>query len=121
SNRLWSLFEDRDGLLIVGSWTNGFSVHDPRTRAFGHIRSVPGDPATLPARTVPGMVADADGTFWFGLGDGGGLVQFDPARGVLRRYIHDPQRADSLGHDFVRGIMRSRDGSLWIATSGGGL
>lgn len=121
SNRLWTLFEDRDGLLVVGSWTNGFSVHDPRTRAFGRIRSVPGDARSLPARTVPGMLADADGTLWLGLGDGGGLVHFDPDRGVLQRYTNDPQRPDSLGHDFVRNVTRSRDGSLWIATSGGGL
>src|SRR5687768_6676610 len=121
SNRLWTLFEDRDGLLVVGSWTNGFSVHDPRTRAFGHIRSVSGDARSLPSRTVPAMLANADGTLWLGLADGGGLVLFDPARGVLQRYTNDPQRPDSLGHDFVRNIMRSRDDSLWITTSGGGL
>ena len=121
SNRLWTLFEDRDGLLVVGSWTNGFSVHDSRTRAFGRIRNVPGDPRSLPARPVPGILADADGTLWLGLGDGGGLVHFDPASGVLQRYANDPQRADSLGHDLVRNLARSRDGSLWVATSGGGL
>ena len=121
SNRLWTLFEDRDGLLVVGSWTNGFSVHDPRTRAFGRVRNVPGDPRTLPTRTVPGLLANPDGTLWAGLGDGGGLVRIDPARGVLEHHAHDPLRSDSLGHDYVRNLARSRDGSLWIATSGGGL
>jgi signal transduction histidine kinase/streptogramin lyase len=75
----------------------------------------------LPARPVPGIFADADGTLWLGMGDGGGLVHFDPARGVLQRYVNDPLRAGSLGHDFVRNLTRGRDGSLWAATNGGGL
>lgn len=121
ANRLWSLFAERHGLLIVGSWVNGFSVYDPRTRAFSQIGSVRGDPRTLPTPAIKTVYADADGTLWMGATEGGGLVHFDPERGVLRRFTHDPQRTDSLAHDFVQHVVPARNGGLWIATSGGGL
>ena len=121
ANRLWILMRERHGLLVVGSWNNGFSIHDPRTRAFSQIDSVAGDARTLPVRPVMGLHADDDGTLWMGMSEGGGLVHLDPAKGVLQRFVHDPNRPDSLTHDFVRSVTRSRDGSLWISTVGGGL
>ncbi|HSX59380.1 MAG TPA: two-component regulator propeller domain-containing protein [Tahibacter sp.] len=120
-NRLWGILRERSGLLVVGSWVNGFSIHDPRTRAFTLIDAVAGEPRALPSRAVPSVHADADGTLWIGLSDGGGLVHLDPQRGVLRRYVHDPADPGSLSHDFVQSLTRGRDGSLWVATVGGGL
>ncbi|GAA0708157.1 hypothetical protein GCM10009105_07490 [Dokdonella soli] len=121
ANRLSNLFEERHGLLVVGSWVNGFSIHDPRTRAFVQIDSVAGDARTLPARLAPTVLADPDGSLWAGILEGGGLVRLDLARGVVQRNTHDPRRPDSLAHNFVQYLTRSRDGSLWIAMQGGGL
>lgn len=121
ANRLWGVLRERSGLLVVGSWVNGFSIHDPRTRAFTRIDAVAGEPRALPSRAAPSVHADDDGTLWIGLGEGGGLVHFDLRRGLLRRYVHDPADPGSLSHDFVQALTRGRDGSLWIATVGGGL
>lgn len=121
ANRLSALLRGRMGTLFVGSWANGFSVHDPRTEAFTRIESIANDPRTLPSRQAMTVWGDPDGTLWAGVLEGGGLVHLDPARGVLARFTHDPQVAGSLSHDFVQFITRTRDGSLWIATMGGGL
>lgn len=121
ANRLWSLLRERSGLLVVGSWVNGISVHDPRTRAFLRVDAVPNEPRALPVRPVMSVQADADGTLWAGLTEGGGLVHLDLQRGVLRRYVNDPHDPASLSHNFVQHVIRSRDGSLWVATMGGGL
>ncbi|HET6632212.1 MAG TPA: two-component regulator propeller domain-containing protein [Rhodanobacteraceae bacterium] len=121
ANRLWCVTSDRDGLLLVGSWTNGLSVHNPRTERFTHVFSVPDDPRTLPTSTAMGIFGDADGTLWVGTGERGGLVHLDLERGVLRRYRHDPEDPSSLSADFVQYVTRTRDGSLWVATIGGGL
>ena len=118
ANRVSALFRARDGLLFVGTWTNGFSVHDPRSRAFGLIDRVREGATTL---AVPSSAvhADADSTLWGGVASGGGLVHLDLAGQLLRHYRHDPARADSLTHDFVRYITRTPDGTLWVATDGG--
>ena len=118
ANRVSALFRARDGLLFVGTWTNGFSVHDPRSRAFTLIDRVREGATTL---AVPSSAvhADADSTLWGGVASGGGLVHLDLAGQLLRHYRHDPARADSLTHDFVRYITRTPDGTLWVATDGG--
>ncbi|WP_166654233.1 two-component regulator propeller domain-containing protein [Tahibacter aquaticus] len=121
ANRLWSLLRERSGLLLVGSWVNGLSVHDPRTRAFLRVDAVANEPRALPARPVMSVQADADGTLWAGLIEGGGLVHLDLQQGVLKRYVNDPHDASSLSHNFVQHVIRGRDGSLWVATMGGGL
>ncbi|MEP6882182.1 MAG: two-component regulator propeller domain-containing protein, partial [Dokdonella sp.] len=121
ANRLSSLLRGRSGALFVGSWANGFSVHDPRTETFTTIESVAGDPRTLPSRQALSVWGDNDGTLWAGVLEGGGLVHLDMEKGVIARYRHDPQRPDSLSHDFVQFMTRTRDGSLWVATIGGGL
>lgn len=121
ANRLASLLQGRDGILFVGSWANGFSVQDPRTRTFTRIESIAGDPRTLPTRQARTVFGDADGTLWAGMLEGGGLVHLDPDKGVIARYTHDPAREDSLSNDFVQFVTRASDGSLWVATIGGGL
>ena len=121
ANRLSSLLRGRNGALFVGSWANGFSVHDPRTEVFTTIESVAGDARTLPSRQALSVWGDNDGTLWSGVLEGGGLVHLDMDKGVIARYRHDPQQPDSLSHDFVQFITRTRDGSLWVATMGGGL
>ena len=120
ANRVYALFEDRDGLIWAGTWNNGASVFDPRAGGFVSVRPGRAPPA-LPGAAVLAVLADPDGSFWFGLGDGGGLAHFDLQRGLLRSFRHDPQRPESLAHNFVMRMVRAADGSLWVATRGGGL
>ena len=120
ANRIASLARDRSGLLLVGTWTNGFSIHDPRARAFALIDRV-ADGNVLRAVPSQSIQADADGTLWTGITSGGGLMHIDLSGQVLRRYVHDPAVEDSLTHDFVQYVTRTSDGSLWVATLGGGL
>ncbi len=121
ANRQESVFVDRDGLIWAGSWVNGVSVHDPRTEAFALITSVPGDARTLPTSAVGEVYGDRDGTLWFGLVEGGGLVHYDLRRGVLMRYVNDPARPGSIARSVIQKVLRTRDGSLWVATADSGL
>ncbi|HET8899748.1 MAG TPA: two-component regulator propeller domain-containing protein, partial [Rhodanobacteraceae bacterium] len=121
ANRIWRVSSLRGGQLLVGTWTNGFSLHDPRTEMFTQILSVPGDPRTLPARPALTVFGDTDGSLWVGVNESGGLVQMDPLRGVLHHFRHDPADAASLSSNYVQYVTRTGDGNLWVATFGGGL
>ncbi len=121
ANRLAALIRERNGLLFVGSWTNGFSVYDPRTRALALIDRVAEGSQITSLQSALTISSDADGTLWCGITPSGGLLHLTISGQVLRHYIHDPARADSLAHDFVQYITRTSDGSLWVATMGGGL
>jgi ligand-binding sensor domain-containing protein/signal transduction histidine kinase len=120
-NRVQSVLIDRDGLIWAGTWNNGLSMHDPRTEAFAVVEPVAGDPRTLPARPVAALYVDHDQTLWLGVTEGGGLVHFDPAAGVVAHYPQDTAVPAGLPHNVIENIKRTRDGSLWVATDGGGL
>jgi ligand-binding sensor domain-containing protein/signal transduction histidine kinase len=121
ANRQHTVLIDRDGLIWAGSWNNGVSMHDPRTEAFATIEQVAGDPRTLPARPVSAVMADNNGALLLGLPEGGGLVQFDPEAGVVFRFALDPATPGSLPQNLIEYLVRAHDGSLWVATAGGGL
>lgn len=120
-NRIASLYEDREGLVWIGTWTGGFSIHNPATQGVRLIRAHGRDASSLPSNPVRALRRDRDGTLWLGLLEGGGLVHYDLARGVLRRWTHDPADPDSLGSNVVQAIARTPDGRLWVGTQGGGL
>ncbi len=121
ANRIQALIEDRDGQVWIGTWFNGLDVFNPRTEAFVAIRPQGGDPLSLPGWPVPALHVDRDDTLWFGVMDAGGLVHFDLATGVIRRWTHDPADPDSLSSNAVQDIQRDRRGRLWVGTVGGGV
>ncbi len=74
ANRLAALMRERNGLLIAGSWTNGFSVHDPRMQALALIDRVAEGSQVVPLQSALTISADADGTLWTGISPSGGLA-----------------------------------------------
>jgi len=119
SSRIQSLMEDRDGLMWIGTWVNGVSLFIPRTETFQEITSQSGNANALPGSAVPGLFVDKDATVWFGVLEGGGLVHYDLSKGILARYVNDPDKPDSLPPGVVQNIVRDRNGSIWVATGAG--
>ncbi|MGD0546494.1 MAG: two-component regulator propeller domain-containing protein [Terracidiphilus sp.] len=69
----------------------------------------------LPGQSVSSFSETPDGYLW--IGTSGGLVRFDGSR--FR--IFTRQNTPALRDDGIVRLMTARDGSLWIATEGGGL
>lgn len=120
-NRIASLYEDRDGLIWIGTWTGGFSIHNPATQVVRLIRNHGRDQTSLPASPVRALWMDHDGSLWMGILEGGGLIHYDIERGVLQRWVHDPLDPASLAGDVVQSIARTPDGRLWVGTQGAGI
>ncbi len=121
ANRLPALFEDSEGLVWVGSWTNGAGIYRPDSEAVRLFRRFADNPASLPANPIRALLPEADGTLWLGVLEQGGLVHFDPELGVLERFRHDPADPGSLPDDRVEALLRRQDGSLWVGTGNAGL
>lgn len=119
SSRVQSLMEDRDGLMWIGTWLNGVSLFIPRTETFQEITSQSGDNKALPGASVPGLFVDQDATVWFGILEGGGLVHYDLNKGVLERFVNNPDKPDSLPPGVVQNIVRDRKNNIWVATGAG--
>ncbi|MCI1710000.1 MAG: ATP-binding protein [Chiayiivirga sp.] len=121
SERVHALLQDRDGLIWIGTWHGGAHLHLPGSEAFQEFRAVAGDPRTLPANAVRDVHADGDGSLWLGMPEGGGLVQFDLARGVLQHFRPVAGEGDSLASDRVQAVARDLDGRLWVGMVDAGL
>lgn len=120
-NRVAALYETREGLIAVGTWTGGLSIHNPQTQVVRLIRAHGRDDTSLPANPVRAIWRDPDGTLWLSVMEGGGLVHYDLARGVLARYVHDPANPDSPAGTVIQAIARTPDGALWLGMQGAGL
>jgi len=121
ANRLPSLFEDDEGLIWAGSWTNGVGIYRPDSEAVRLFRRFADMPKSLPANPIRALLPEPDGTLWLGVLEQGGLVHFDPVKGVINRFRHDPDDPSSLPDDRVESLLRRRDGSLWVGTGNAGL
>jgi len=115
-----SIYEDRSGVLWVGTFGGGLNRLDRETGTFVRYQHDPEDPHSLTNNQVFSIYEDRFGALWVGT-YGGGLNRLDPETGSLARYQHDPEDPHSLSGITVTGIAEDRAGTLWIGTFDGGL
>jgi signal transduction histidine kinase/ligand-binding sensor domain-containing protein len=98
-----SLFEDRDGVLWIGTHDGVFTLNDGRLRPTSAIAA--GDTVAQAIEQGP------DGSMLFGTGQGLTIVKDGISRTLTMR--------DGLATDDVRVIVRDRRGDQWIGGYGG--
>lgn len=110
-----SMLVDSSGTLWVGT-TRGLSRYTPESQNFKNYYNDTRDEYSLTADRVSSILEDSTGILWFGTWTGG-LSKFNP--GSL--YFQSFGVRDNLEHPKVRDFARDRDGSLLLATLGGGI
>ncbi|HWK72898.1 MAG TPA: two-component regulator propeller domain-containing protein [Povalibacter sp.] len=110
---IMSLYQDRRGVLWVGTRAGGASHWNPNSWALGHYTS-----PLVRNTAVNAFADDGAGTVWVGTWDG--LVQIDTRS---RREIRYDRTSSGLrlADDRVMTLLRDGDGALWIGTMTGGL
>ena len=119
SDFIWTLYEDAEGALWVGTYRNGLHRYDPEEDRFIRHRHDPEDPHSLSSDRVYAIYEDREGTVWVGTKEG--LNRFDRETGRFAHYRHDPDDPESLGSDIVQLIFEDREGRLWVTTFGVGI
>ena len=158
---IMSLYQDRGGVLWVGTRAAGASHWNPRSWALGHhltplMRNVAVNafaesgmgtlwvgtsgglveldtssgreqrygrkttPLSLPDERVMALLQARNRELWIGTMTGG-LVRFDPARGIARNYRNSANDPGSLPADGIMTLYEDKGGQLWVGTFGGGL
>ncbi len=121
-NYVRALHQGSDGGLWLGTSAAGFKRYDIDGNRFDSFNDALAQ--AQPEGNVPliNAFADADGgQLW--IGTSRGLVLFDAARRTAKFLDRTAggNAGESLSGLPVRALLRAHDGSLWIATIGGGL
>lgn len=111
ANRKVSLFEDRSGVLWVGTAGDGLQRIDGDQ--YKTYQADPDEPESISSKFVNAILEDESGVLW--VGTGGGLDRFDRDAETFTHYTV----ADGLPDDEVLGILEDETGYLWLSTSGG--
>jgi signal transduction histidine kinase/ligand-binding sensor domain-containing protein/CheY-like chemotaxis protein len=109
-----ALYQDRGGVLWVGTREGGASHWSPDRWSLGHYRS-----AAFHDVDIGAFADDGAGRVWVGT-IGSGLIEIDTRAGSERRYGHDTQ-ALPLSDDRIMSLLYDHHGTLWVGTMAGGL
>jgi serine phosphatase RsbU (regulator of sigma subunit)/ligand-binding sensor domain-containing protein len=117
SNRIFSLFKDRTGVLWVGTVVAGVNKYDKSLTKFSLITSDPNKPGGLSASLVRGIYEDANGNLWIG-STGGGISVLNRRTGEYSHYRRSKVNRNSLSSNNVKGFYED-ESFMWIGTNRG--
>lgn len=113
SNTIFSLFQDREGLLWVGS-NNGLdklSLTPEKFHSFQIVQNT--SHVRLPQNSIQALCQARSGLIWLAT-ESNGLYSFQPATGQYRAYPAKPNDSHQLANNAVTAIWEDRSGRLWI-------
>jgi len=115
---IWTINQDRTGLIWVGTYGGGIYYFDPVGRGFVHYKPTSGTDG-LPRGDITSFAEHADGRLWVG-SKGGGLNLFDPRTGTFARVPIHIDGEPAIEAEQVISMWRG-DRRLFVGTFEGGI
>ncbi len=120
SNDVFTIFEDSNGRIWVGTENKGLNEYDRKSGKFIRYYSDPFDEHSLSHNSVWSIGEDHTGNLWFGT-YAGGINLVEKYAMDFGHYKHIPGKEKGLSNDLVRAFCEDSEGNIWIGTDGGGL
>jgi DNA-binding CsgD family transcriptional regulator/streptogramin lyase len=130
SNYINTIYLDKKGRIWAGTSDKGLNKiefkgsdkSEPIVTFYQHDSS---KSSSISDNNIRCVFEDRRGNIWVGTHSGGLNKLINPAQETGEetwlRYVHDPAEKSSISSNHILSIYVSRDGILWIGTSGGGL
>jgi len=115
-NYIWSLTKDKSGLIWIGT-DLGLNRTSIQKGKFIHIKSDPYEKNTLSSNEVTSIIADKNDV-WIGTRDG--LNKFNSIENTIKNMKSGIAKIP-LSNEYIRALLKDKNGYLWIGTDCGGL
>ncbi len=134
---IWSLFEDKDGHIWVGTFFNGLNllINDPlesdalNNARFMAFRTERNNDKSISSSMITGFSQDQYGRLWIGTVYGLNILElprtkeewknWSPDKASFLRIFGGEVDPEFIAHDQVEKIYRTSDEIIWISTIGG--
>jgi len=121
SNAIMSVYQDRAGVLWVGTENAGLNILNFRQQQFGYHGHRPGDPNSLSPGRVKAIYQEPNGVLWIGFFPRA-LDRLDPNTSQITHYIPKPGNENALSEGTnVDSIYKDAAGYLWVGGGACGL
>jgi diguanylate cyclase (GGDEF)-like protein len=108
------IYEDRNGVVWVGTQPTGLLRWDPLTRELTGYRHQTADPHSLPSNRIYSMLVDRSDTLWVGARDQG-VARADLASLGFGRFIPETDvYGSSPQGNVVDSLSRAGPGQIWL-------
>jgi signal transduction histidine kinase/CheY-like chemotaxis protein/ligand-binding sensor domain-containing protein len=118
SSEIYSIIQDKQGLLWFGTAENGVMRYDGRKVTLFEYDSLSSN--GLSQNDAGNLMLDHNGKIWVGTW-GGGANLYDPKTGDFKNFIHDPLRADSISSNRIQSLFHDQKGAIWLGSYDKGL
>lgn len=115
---IWTLAEDNNGYLWIGTDGGGISRFDPHTETFTTYTHHPNNPYSLSNNKILSFYIDEACTLWIGT-DGGGVNKFNEYNQRFNHHFYNPTHPLSLSNKNILSILVDDSQTLWIGTEKG--
>ncbi|KAA8482717.1 signal transduction histidine kinase [Arcticibacter tournemirensis] len=113
----FTIFRDSGNRIWTGT-KRGPACFDPVSRRIIELPPVIKSNAGLMAAKILVIRQDRQGDIWFGT-ESSGVFRYSARQNRCYQYRHSEATASSLCSDWIKDILISRDGKVWIGTRGG--
>lgn len=119
-NHVFSLLEDKGGIIWVGTLGGGLNKFDSRTGKFKRFTHNSSNVKSLSHDIIFKLYKDSKDRIWVTT-LGGGLNLFDPVKETFTHYKHSQKDSSSISSNMVSAIYEDKNKNLWIGTFDGGM
>lgn len=119
-NRVWSISQDGNDQLWIGTFGEGLNYFDRGTRRFYRYKNNSDNSNGFTGNTVRSVLQDAGGIMWFGT-ESSGLYCLLQMERQFKTYRHHPGDPRSLSNNDVSALWEDPSGDLWVGTKHGGV
>jgi ligand-binding sensor domain-containing protein/serine phosphatase RsbU (regulator of sigma subunit) len=118
-NFIFSMFEDRAGVLYIETQSRKVNKYNPVSESFTIVSKKDIELQGTKVNTVDAVFYEADVVWTGGAGRGTGLERLEIKSGNITHYKQNPSDPSSLIDDKVYSVYRDRSGNLWVGTKSG--